>query len=298
MPKENYLPRYDYVGPLSQEDEAIAYVDSYLRTNVPNVEAREIRRHEFSVQFTALEDSVEELGEDLGLDLSDRRRGPAYFHVYSEKEYEAVRRQFGLSLGSVAVHSTSGHMLIMQEAKVLPTLGNANHEIIHAMSRKSIRPEATKQRRNTVIIPERSHDGYASFRHGTFNAVNEVITEMTNVDLMRNYWPAHTELRDAAKGTYNNIGYLPQLILLDELLKDHFTDPKQVFKHLQKGMFMGKMGTLRAVNDIVGQDTMRNLALLDAEDSVLTAELAEELGLIEAVRKIEQLGTHNLLTWL
>jgi hypothetical protein len=279
MPKENYLPRYDYVGPLSKEDEAIAYVDSYLRTNVPNVEAREIRRHEFSVQFTALEDSIEELGEDLGLDLSDRR-------------------QFGLSLGSVAVHSTSGHMLIMQEAKVLPTLGNANHEIIHAMSRKSIRPEATKQRRNTVIIPERSHDGYASFRHGTFNAVNEVITEMTNVDLMRNYWPAHTELRDAAKGTYNNIGYLPQLILLDELLKDHFTDPKQVFKHLQKGMFMGKMGMLRAVNDIVGQDTMRNLALLDAEDSVLTAELAEELGLIEAVRKIEQLGTHSLLTWL
>jgi hypothetical protein len=290
------LERYDYVG---SDPKMIMVADNYLRTTEPKIEAREVQSHEYAEQFAALGNSILELGRDMRLDLSDRLRGSDYIHLYKAREYKNVRRQFSLNMGSVAVHSTSGHMFASKGRTPLATLANVNHELVHVMSRKLIRPEVTYDNASEPSLSlSRSHDGYSSFRHGTFNAVNEVLTEITNIDLIRNYWPHYPELHDIAQEHYENIGYLPQLVLFDELLEDGFDKPYDIFKQLQRGLFTGEMGILRIITEVIGADTMRKLAALDTNDPICTLLLAQELGLDEVVRKIQTNETDELLSWL
>jgi len=291
------LSRYDYVGPYADNPAVVGGVDHHFRTFTDEVLAQESPKGpELIAQSRAMSAAVEELGRDLGLDLSDRVRGADYTHLYTKDEYARVRSQFGLVAGSLAVHSTTGHIFASEESTLLVTLSNANHELVHVMSRKSIRPQVDQDGK---IYAPRSHDGYASFQHDTFRGLNELFTEVTNIDLMRNYWPRHPELADIAKETYRDAGYVPGLIFFDELFKAQFEDPLSAFKPMQKGMFTGEMGALRAITDVVGTEAMHKIAeTLDGDSIEGVLSLARELGLTEAVRKIETRDATNLLLWL
>jgi hypothetical protein len=289
-----HLPRYHYVGPSSASTDVVQVSDSYLRTTVPSVEAVEMGSEAYAEQFNAMNSSLMSLGQDLGLDLSDRVRPTNFIHLFSGAEYVNVRKQFGLGLGSVAVHSTSGHVLASEHKTDLGTLANANHELVHTASYKSIRPI----QKDGQYMPVRSRDGYAVHGGIRLDGLTEILTEVTNIDLIRNYWPKHPELAHLASDEYENPGYLGGLIFIDGLLQCHFDDPKTALKPMERGLFTGRIGELRQLTETVGMETMRSIAYVDVRDSDAMLRLAHMAGLDEAARKIESGDQTNLLAWL
>lgn len=294
------LSRYDYTG--SDPWQVARHVDSadqYLRNTVPRFDAEEILDHGLDAQIEAMQAAVLAFGADLGVDLSDRCRGRDYFHIFSPEQFVRIREQFGLDEGSVAVHLTSGHMFIMQGANDMETLANAGHELAHVIARKSIRLEVKNTDEGAQVSTVHKHSGFKHDANGVFSAVNEVITELINIDLIRNYWPRYPALRAATEVPYDNVGYLLQLILKDEIFKANFSDPLAALRHIERGALRGKMGALRIINDAVGSRAMRNIARMDDRgDKEGIAKIAEDLGLAAAADKIRREDKTDLLNWL
>jgi len=298
------LPRYEYVGEHGTNPDVISAAEAFLRNPDIDTQVRiraiETPSADWYHLFSALGDAVIDLGHTLDIELEDRARGPGFFHLYNEAEYDKVRQQFGLAAGSVAVHSTSGHLLFMEASVgVMGTLSRANHELVHAAARKSIRPVVSTDGEGKIHIDvPRSRDGYANWNTDTCNAINEVMTEMTNIDLMSNFWKAQPGLNELEIDPHQDLGYLPHLMLFDELFRDRFTDPLATFKNIQKGMFIGNMKALQPLTRAVGVPIMRRLVAMDGKSAHEPFELADELGYKDVKEKVMAHETSDLLDWL
>ena len=115
---------------------------------------------------------------------------------------------------------------------------------------------------------------------------------MSNLEVMSNLWEYQQALSQMDAGNYGNIGYIEQVVVVDELVKriadKNGREYKDVLRELQRGKFLGEMQALRILTGEVGKDGMKMLAkwILDPNESI---EIVQSLGLTEAQTKIQAL---------
>jgi len=101
-----------------------------------------------------------------------------------------------------------------------------------------------------------------------FNCFNEGLTELTNKQLF---------LNDGCD--FRKIGYGKEVILITELIKDISqrtgATSEEILSHFQIGMFEGKRGYLKIINDIYGKEALSALGKMknNKEDIINTARL-------------------------
>ena len=303
MPSASLLPldRYDYTGPLGGEPAFTGPVNEYLNTNRPPMpEVAEVTQA-YETQLGAINDSILELGRDLGLDLSDRTRGADYVHLYPANEYQKVNDTLGRPEGSVGTLSASGHLFAAESNTPVNTLGNVSHEALHRAQRRSFRLAMGE---NGLNISEGTHHhGYTNERTDAFDGLTESLTEMTNIELIRNYWGNHEELPANAETEYTEVGCVPGLLLLDRLIS-RMPDPHDAYKTLQAGSFTGDMKNLKLFLPLVGVGGMKKLAQLDPTSTASARAIAEDLGETDLVKQLSELksgdtiNTRTLMGWL
>lgn len=224
--------------------------------------------------------------DELGIDLSKRIPTVERFHFFDDDGYQKVRELHGLQSGSVGVHSTSGHMLAKEKPVVEETLGNSQHELIHIISYRTINLCEIEG----GLWTQRGHSGYANERNQVLSMIDEALTEMTNLEVMANNWQKQDALSQMSVGNYGNIGYIEQVIVVDELVKriadKNGREYKDVLHELQRGKFLGEMQALRNLTDEVGKDGMKMLAKWTLDPSKST-EIVQTLRLTEAQAKIQ-----------
>lgn len=310
------VPAYDLKGPgFAAYPQAIEPVRDHLRAQrdqgLRHV-ANEINDHTYAEQLAAAQNCIAQLGDRLGVDVTERLVDSDHFHFYAEDQYTIARSR--LSDGptsrsaeygnqqegvSTAVQTAAGHILAsVVEGDVKGTLGNANHELIHVASYNEVDIEVTpgESGGNVVTIVPRG-SGYSNERTGAFDGFTEALTEITNIGLMENEWPQDPLLAPLTSAEYKNVGYSPQLILVSDILETRFDDPKAALEVLQQGMFTGSRRNLRILHQAIGTEGMGALARMSNSVEVV-ARTAELLDMPDTARKIRENDQTGLLDWL
>lgn len=228
----------------------------------------------YTEQLTAIDDSIRELGQDLGLDLT-RHLQNGRTHIYPRRIYRIINKGLGRHERGTAIKLRSGDVHVSEYATLVGTLSHACHEIIH-------RAEGP----------------------GETTAVGEIITEMTNIDLMRNYWGRHPALPANAADTYTDIGYPAGVLLMDEMVS-RAADPRATFKVMQRSNFTDGTERDDALAALVGEEGMQLLTTVDINSSRAVRTAAEQVGYMGTVNRIDEareargrLDPSTLMQWL
>ena len=107
----------------------------------------------------------------------------------------------------------SGECVILERDTEEETLRIANHEIVHIFSRKDFQ---VKKRGYTLQIKSGGLSGYKNIRNGALKGINEIVTEMINVESLDHY-------RKSPDGddylTNSPLHYHPAFILFDMIIE-------------------------------------------------------------------------------
>lgn len=231
--------------------------------------------------------------EELGIDLSQRLKNiKKKFHFYDRETFDTVATKIkgksspnlhGFTLGTQ-------DMLIAEEQGAEETLATAHHELMHSISPGFMhQPEGNTPRISTTSY----HSG-----NGTL-ALDEALREITNVELRYLHWSKNPILAAVNSGKTK---YIREIIVVDQLLKkvaDARNQPyKDVLRHLQRKMFLGKNDGLQIIKDTVTQEEWRIFTQWIAGDHTDKAiQVAAQLGLSEAVKKLHSYNRGEKAKW-
>lgn len=156
------------------------------------------------------------------------------------------------------------------------------HELVHLVSKRGLYAEdenitgiSAGYSKDQEIGKEEKDDSNSLFNH-----FNEGLTELTNKQLL---------LNDGYD--FRKIGYGKEVILITELIKDISektgANNEKILSHFQIGMFEGKRGYLKIINDTYGKEALSALGKMkgDKEDIINVARLFK-LG-EDSIKKIE-----------
>lgn len=280
--------RLRFVG-LVKSAEGIEAAKQYLETNKPAVPPELRKSPEREQQVISMVTAFSEFARnELGIDLSKRLPPKEKFHFFDEKGFHKIKKMYTLPPSSVGVYSPSGHIFTKEEPTIEDTLGNAQHEMIHVTSFRSINLCEIKGK----LRIQRDRSGYTNMNNQALSMIDEALTEMTNLEVMADNWKNQPALNQMTIYRYKGIGYIEQIIVVDELIKRiadrNGREYKDVLRQLQKGKFLGEMQALRILTDEIGKDGMKMLAkwTLDPGGSI---EIAQALGLTTAQTKLHAL---------
>lgn len=225
--------------------------------------------------------------EHLGIDISKKMPDSKKFHFIKDKDFQIVRDKYDLNPATLAVTFMNDETFLTEEQLLENTLGNLQHELMHLVSYR----ELNIRENNGIIKQEKSRSGYANEKNKVLMIIDEALSEITNIEVMELYWKNEPNLAETRIENYTKIGYIEQIIVVDELLKKvadesgrEYTD---VLASLQKGKFLGRMQDLRLLTETVGVTRMKTLSAWTlAMDNI---SIAQEFGLTDAVDKINKI---------
>ncbi len=255
------VPRYNFATWITAP-EIETKAAQYLDTETPPIPEESPTSPALRGKAPALKDALAAyVGRRLGIDIQARFPDDDHFHFFDAAGYQVIRERFGMSSDSVAVHSTSGHLLVQAEDTTANVLGSANHELLHVAGFRLI---GIVQSGDNARV-ERHVAGYLDERNDDFLFFNEAMTELTNMDVIRTTWSGTPALA-AHADAYTNIGYAPAMIFLNALIRDLATksghSADEVLATLQVQYFGGGtegLELLRAVYGAAGIDVIRTL---------------------------------------
>ncbi len=278
-----------FVGKV-KDPKYIEAAKEYLDTNVPPMPPELDRSKERDGQVQALNKALQGFArQELEIDLSKRLPTINQYHFFDDEGYQKVREMNNSPSGSVATYSTSGHMLMKEAPSLVETLGNANHELIHVTSYRSINLcELSAKELRTV----RAHSGYQNERNKALSLLDEALTEITNIQVMAQHWGGQDQLRNFQAQDYDNIAYIEPVLIVDNLIKKAASNEgreyREVLTELQKGKFLGQAQALRVLTRTIGKEGMKKLAkLIDSPEEAIS--FASEMQLADAEDKIKKL---------
>jgi hypothetical protein len=311
------LPRYTFSGSGASDHKLVELLTKHLDSQNYYSEQREKypQNNIYDKIHTAMTQCILNLGIDLGFDLSERRSDPEKLLVIPHDAY----RKFGRGPNSYGFYSSRSREIVVKRLARRHIAGIINHELVHSFSFSRISLDVKIDRNNKFLDIQSDQFGIES--HKCFKGINETVTEITNEELIRNYWPNNShisndkELSIAMKHHWS--AYLHSIILLDEMLKKYYNDPKMQFKQLQKSMLNGDIGAIKDTIEpleqptgkytIIGRGLAKVLKTITGKPSLRTfnpdtdrdsIKIAKSLGLRDAVKKIENKDPGGLLEWL
>lgn len=265
------LPRYSFYkgGNLStgEKQEVAGYLDN-LRFVQPENSGRIINPEREIAVRNLMVNLIKWI--DNRLDLSVIKRIPSLDKIIfvSPQAFQRLLQKYG---GQKPKNSSgwhvfeSGECVIPEEGTEAEILRRANHEIVHAFSRKTF-----PVKRNGYTLQFRSGGlfGYENVRNKVFRGINEIITEMINVESL-DYYRKSPDGKDYLTGS--SLPYHPAFILFDMIIEEAAKrtqrHPAEVRTDLYRGYFQGKTSTLRIFQEAFGPNSLKFLTCLRPDAS-------------------------------
>jgi hypothetical protein len=295
-PSYRTVSRYAYVLDEDVPPIDIAAAEDWLETLKEDGLPQPIA-HTFDEHLESIQDCVEALGNDVGLELSTRRRPTADFvRIYSLENFKRVREVRSLKPEDAAFCTIEGGVYVEEQATPEETLMSAGHEFVHRDSYRLIRlytvrnAEGQKELRvSTARIGLRTKDKY--------HMLNEVTTETTNIELVRRRWP-HREALSDMQFPRDKVSYSRSMILFDEVMRVA-GEPRQILRGLQLDMLGGSTTGTDMFSQAVGNRVMRELTYLKPNTPGGALKAARAIGLHSAAQqKIRNRDTNGIFDWL
>lgn len=228
---------------------------------------------------------ITQLGGKLGIDLKNRLLDDKDIHLLSEKDYN---QKFNKTSNNHEGGTTRLNEVFVKKDfarkdrsndQLMPVI---QHELVHLVSKRGlyvgdeeITGISAGYSKDQEIGKEENDD-----QNSLFNRFNEGLTELTNEQLL---------LEDGYD--FKKIGYGKEVILITELIKNISQKTgatnEEILSHFQVGMFEGKRGQLKILNDIYGKEALSALGKLKSDkESIINA--ARLFGLSDGcIKKIE-----------
>lgn len=228
---------------------------------------------------------ITQLGEKLGIDLKNRLLDDKDIHLLSEKDYN---QKFNKTSNNHEGGTTRLNEVFVKKDFARKDRSNdqlihvIQHELVHSVSKRGlyvgdeeITGISAGYSKDQEIGKEENDD-----QNSLFNRFNEGLTELTNEQLL---------LENGYD--FKKIGYGKEVILITELIKDISQKTgatnEEILSHFQIGMFEGKRGQLKILNDIYGKEALSALGKMKSDkESIIN--VARLFGLIDdCIKKIE-----------
>lgn len=228
---------------------------------------------------------ITQLGKKLGVDLKSCLLEDKDIHLLSEKDYN---QKFNKTSNNHEGGTTRLNEVFIKKELAQKDRSNdqlipvIQHELVHSVSKRGLYVEdeeitgiSAGYSKDQEIGKEENDD-----QNSLFNRFNEGLTELTNKQLL---------LDD--EYDFKKIGYGKEVILITELIKDISQKTgatnEEILSHFQIGMFEGKRGQLKILNDIYGKEALSALGKMKSDkESIIN--IARLLGLSDdCIEKIE-----------
>lgn len=284
-----HLPRYHFrevTNPLSQ-----LRLSRKAHFELP--QDPEKRTPERDRQIKEIATLVDQFARDeLGIDLHRRlRKVTNDFHFYDKDTYNRVREQLGLPIseGHLGFTLGSGDMIVLEQPSELATIATTNHELMHRISPGVI------SRADTIDV---SVSAYTADTGETL-AFDEALREITNMELRMIHWEGNPILDPVRFGPTL---YPWSLVVADELIKKIATKRqqsyKEVLRHLQRGMVMGRNDELSVViSGLNDEEKAIFFNWQDADSPEQAIKVAQGLGLVTAADKLDNYREGQTIRW-
>lgn len=250
-------------------------------------------------QLDAMDKAMEALAYDAGVDL-ERNLPPTRAHHFfktDEDTRNALRTLHIDPAPELEGQSNEHGIFITEQASLSETLSLASHERFHFVDQTTF----AVKREDGAVTAWGTRSGYAT--DGAFRGLNEMITDLRNVHLVKGgYWAAQPDLPKQTEDIYH---YTALDVLGDELIQRSAEiqgiSPIELLRALERDAFLAQSSGLRQLLAPFDTDAKRRLVHLPHTEPEVVRELALDLGLPEALAKIDAFrhgnGSFDVLDW-
>ncbi|MFC1722952.1 hypothetical protein ACFL0V_02335 [Nanoarchaeota archaeon] len=263
------------------------------------------RTHDFSAELPltdarrkeikAVQNTVLEFGETIGIDLTDRLLPIERHHILEPADYNRISGRettygwagyFDIALKNLANHSR--------------LLGGLCHETLHMASHTELGEHENVIHEYGGVQYTRISAGRMSNR---FKLLNEAITELTNIEIQRTAWMRNGLLEGHAFG-FVEPGYEGVISFIDCMFKDMAEKQgrsyKSVLRDFQRSYFLGNGGSLQMIKDTYGEMLFERLARVDGKGLtglIVDYGMAEKVVGLGNLNLVSELGLNQLEDW-
>lgn len=157
------------------------------------------------------------------------------------------------------------------------TLSTLNHELVHTLAGCTVFVEKIPKEEDYSLKFHEFRTGYCNVRTKTFILLNEVVTEMLNIEML-DYMRKNNQMDDLLNGV--NVSFHPAILFFDQVIEKASSNLKipgeELRKRLYKGYFLGDIKTLDFFENAFGKGILKILAGL-RKDKFFQWEFYEDL---------------------
>lgn len=214
-----------------------------------------------AAQVTQMTEAINMFLADLGVEKVFKAPALDQIHFYNPNDFNSVSNKLGLvAENGKGALVTLGDIIVSDGGNSEETLYIFNHENIHFDSAATIDVQTQTDQKLAIkhfLGLRRSDRG--------FNILNEAITEITNVALIKEYWRKQPDLR-GIEASLNPLGYAPYVDffkrLIEQVANKMGLSYETVLKRLQLQMFAGKGDALGLIVATFGNERTEKIAHL------------------------------------
>jgi hypothetical protein len=203
--------------------------------------------------------------EYLGLRVKQSLPHEKKIRFYSLEEFEKI---FPESRGRARMEIGSKDIFCKEvEGEEQFTLAALNHELVHALASHAIFIERIPKNNDEYGIKlEEFRTGYNNPRTGAFKYLNEIATEMINIEMLD--FLRKKGGRDHLSGT--TVAYHAGVILFDMIIDQAAAkldiSNRDLKKNFYTGYFLGDISKLKFIDDVFGKGALKSMAELTKTD--------------------------------
>jgi len=245
-------------------------------------------------ELTEMSACIEAFGRTLGLDLSDTlvQDYDRQVRFFTRWGFEEVRESCDAPswVNGVKHYST---IYMKEHDRTADTYGAITHELIHLAGF------------NLIMIEENGEDhlfehvqsGYHDLYTGDFACFSEALTELTKLDVVRNYWSANDKL-SGYYAEHPEVAYEASVSFIDALFVDLAQrtgfDYGTTLQMFQRGYFLGNDKPLSVIAEQYGPPALDFISSLpeDVDEFIEVAaesDLGREIGFEKRVPHLDEL---------
>lgn len=227
-------------------------ITDYITKHKLNLPEPILKSNELVIQINALRSAVNDFGVSLGLDISHKIPNENKFQIYTNKNYaDVIVGVFGADEFSEGTEFITGDIAI-RENDLSQVLGVMNHELVHLTGYLNLGVNLNKKEDSAQFYTKKK--GYEHYESGKsfYHLFNEGITEIINLEIMKQEWKNHSCLKKHIEIYNENIGYEPIIKQIEKIITEmqKRIPGRDIRKEFIKNYFTGNTEPIQLMNQL------------------------------------------------
>jgi hypothetical protein len=249
--------------------------------------------HEFNETFARMQSVIHFfLYDKLKIIARGKALPSENVHMVDDPEvWNGILKDFKLDdyQGMIPMFCTGNQIIAYKGGDEGEFMGRLNHELIHRFSHFSVSLDHRSDGKTKVNA---NMQGYENTSTKTFQALDEFLTEITNLEIMNDYWPEMNLLKKFSISNYHpghEFSIITMNSLLNKVAMENGRSYEEVLREFQRGKFLGSFKPFRIITESIGIDGVRMLSRLSLDNEEDYLVFAEKVGLIDVKETIENI---------